>query len=423
MTAPPGDTVESSALARAAFARSAAEHARGETIARWVLSLFVVATAFGLFAFRQGWTVERGNELSFDRALFTSVNAITLTGFEQRESAGSYKIGGQITILGLVAVGTVASFIAGGLAVVRMTGMRFTNGQVIRAAIAWPIVAAIVGGALLPAPGDRDWFASMFQGIGALGNSGIVIGSLPGAYDWRFHVVLLPLAILGGLGLPVLMELLDALRLRHRGLSPHSRVAIGMSASVYAIGATILLVMWILTSDWPALSARDSLIASSTAALNARTFGLPGVSAELLLSRPIQWVIVLLMMIGASPAGSGGGIKVTTLAVFGAGIRDAMHGRAGRALGFAAIWVGSYLAIVVVAFIALLAAQPQMPADRLFFLTVSAMSNVGLAHDPIGITGAGLHVLSLTMLLGRLAPLGMLWWAAKTTDGLEIAAA
>src|SRR5205823_4214891 len=107
MTATPGDPAETSAVARAAFARSGADHARGETIALWTLSFFAIALAFGFYAFRQGWTVERGNEMSVDRALFTSINAATLTGFEHREGVARYKIGGQITILALTVAGTL----------------------------------------------------------------------------------------------------------------------------------------------------------------------------------------------------------------------------------------------------------------------------------------------------------------------------
>jgi trk system potassium uptake protein TrkH len=218
------------------------------------------------------------------------------------------------------------------------------------------------------------------------------------------------------------MEGLDLIRRRSKSLSTHSRTVLGMSATVYVVGVILLFAIWILTSTWETPDLRDALISCSTAALNSRTPGFP-LHAELLVSRPLQWVIVLLMMIGAAPAGTGGGIKVTTVAMIGRGVGDALRGRAGRAFGLAIVWVGIYLLIVLCAFLALVALQPQMPADRLFFLTISAMSNVGLSHDPVSITGPGLYVLSVTMLLGRFAPLGMLWWAARTTEGLEIACA
>ena len=44
------------------------------------------------------------------------------------------------------------------------------------------------------------------------------------------------------------------------------------------------------------------------------------------------------------------------------------------------------------------------------------MSNIGLSHEPVSIVGTGLHTLSALMLIGRLAPLLVLWWLAKTTE-------
>jgi Trk-type K+ transport system membrane component len=68
----------------------------------------------------------------------------------------------------------------------------------------------------------------------------------------------------------------------------------------------------------------------------------------------------------------------------------------------------------------LLWAEPQREGDRLLFLAVSALSNVGLSHDPVSMTSAGLDVLLAAMLLGKLVPLGMLWWMAATTREAEM---
>src|SRR5690242_15906944 len=71
----------------------------GETVALWAISLFVLIIAAGFFAFRQAWPIEHGNEMSVDRALFTSINAATLTGFEQRTAVDHYKIPGQCVVM------------------------------------------------------------------------------------------------------------------------------------------------------------------------------------------------------------------------------------------------------------------------------------------------------------------------------------
>ena len=62
-----------------------------------------------------------------------------------------------------------------------------------------------------------------------------------------------------------------------------------------------------------------------------------------------------------------------------------------------------------------------MSADRLLFLSVSAASNVGLSQDPVSMTGPGLYTLSAVMLAGRVAPVLVLWWMARTTRDSALA--
>jgi len=91
-------------------------------------------------------------------------------------------------------------------------------------------------------------------------------------------------------------------------------------------------------------------------------------------------------------------------------------------VGITAAWTLAYLIIVGATFFLLTVCEPQVPADRLAFITVSAVSNVGLGHDraPISIVGPGLYVLCLAMLLGRLVPVAVLWWLAKTTPETDV---
>jgi Trk-type K+ transport system membrane component len=53
--------------------------------------------------------------------------------------------------------------------------------------------------------------------------------------------------------------------------------------------------------------------------------------------------------------------------------------------------------------------EPGLSADRVALLTVSAVGNVGLSHDPVTFTGTSLHLLSLCMAAGRVAPILFAW--------------
>ena len=77
--------------------------------------------------------------------------------------------------------------------------------------------------------------------------------------------------------------------------------------------------------------------------------------------------------------------------------------------------------LVFVALLVLLSTEPGMDADRLLFIATSAAANVGLTHDRVGIVGTGMYALTLTMLLGRILPVMILWWAIRHADETDVA--
>jgi trk system potassium uptake protein TrkH len=245
-------------------------------------------------------------------------------------------------------------------------------------------------------------------------------------HDSRAHVLILPLAVIGGLGLPVLMELFDFVRAGRR-ISYYSRAVLALAAGVY-----VLALIPLLHQQWPAKVPDDStlarelrepLISSSTTALNTRTLGWP-MQSPARWPRGMQWVVILLMLIGAAPASTGGGLKTTCLLELWRGTRRALASSpAGRIFGIAVVWLGLYLLLILITTMRLSASEPQLAADQILFIVTSAIGNVGLSPAPISITGDGLYTLSITMVLGRVLPLCILWWAALTTGDAELAVA
>jgi Trk-type K+ transport system membrane component len=388
-----------------------------------VLSALVIAfllfNVLAILGFHLPGVGISGQELSFRRTVFAAVNATTLTGFQQ--DVGSSLVGADVLRLALTLGGTLFTLIAGGMAVVRIARMPYTDGQVARCACVAVLAATLVGAAVL-LNADRPLVASALQAASAFGNSGLYAGRLPGVLDWRTHAVLMPLAFLGALGLPVLMELFDRLT-GARKLSTHSGTVLVLAAGVYLLGTGVIALLD-ATQATPAHAAgdwRSAFAQASTFAVNARSAGLPFEFAAAF-ARPAQWIIVALMIIGGAPGGTAGGLKTTTLLRAASGVRNILAGRAvARSVGVALTFVAVYAAIIIVGLLLLLNSEPDMGADRLLFLCVSAASNVGLSYDPVSITGNGLFTLSALMLAGRLAPLWILWWAASLDDGERVA--
>ncbi|MFF2823655.1 potassium transporter TrkG [Arthrobacter koreensis] len=139
-------------------------------------------------------------------------------------------------------------------------------------------------------------------------------------------------------------------------------------------------------------------------------------SVEVGQMEPLSWLgMDVLMFIGAAPAGTGGGIKVTTFAVLVYAVAAEVRGNEqvtalGKALPAYAARQALVVVLVAAGVIAVstgaLMAMSSYPMDRLLFETVSAFGTVGLS---VGVSTAlpvaGELILVVLMFTGRLGPL------------------
>ncbi len=361
------------------------------------------------------WDWPAGAEMSWVRGRFTAVNALTLTGFQGSMPLSKFPALARGTVFILTVFGSLFSMIIGGMAVVRILRMPYGDREIAVSAVVLFLVLMAAGSIPLIASGYGVNNSFMLS-ASALANSGLHFGAVPAAANWQTHLVILPLAILGGLGLPVLIELMALVRMRG-ALSKYSRTVLSGTAWVYLGLFALLLLVQIVESESMGGKWLKAFASSSVTAIDSRTAGLPIDGAQPLdLPRSGQWVLLLAMMLGAWAGGTAGGIKINTFIGLGRGVLQGLRGGSiGRPVALAAVWVGMYFVLTVLFFLMMLWAEPELGADRLLFLTVSALSNAGLSHDPVSMTGAGLDLLAAAMLVGRLAPLGMLWWMAMTS--------
>ncbi len=384
-----------------------------------LVPVFCAMIVMGYLLFQKpNFAVLSGNELSKHQSLFTSVNAATLTGFQQARNPDNYTPAGQFLTFLLMMGGILFSFIGCGVAILRIARMRFSDAQLVLWAVGSVFVVAIFGG-LAMMGGGRSSSQATFEALSAFGNCGLSIGTLPQEDQWQALFVLFPLAVLGGLGLPVLMDLFDSISGKGP-LTRYSRIVLSWTAAVY-ICTTLLLFLL----RWPGFHHpavwRSLWIDSSQLSINARSAGLAFGSISQL-PQAVLFVLIFVMIIGASPGGSGGGMKVTTLQVLSEGTLDTLQGRQpGRRFGVAILWAAVYLGLLLVFTVALLISEPDMKLDRTLFLAASALGNVGLSHNPVVVSTYGLYELSAAMILGRVAPMMMLWYVMDTTPDARVA--
>jgi trk system potassium uptake protein TrkH len=389
-----------------------------------LLAAWIALMAWSYVSLRHHGVMVDGQELAPTRALFLSVNAGTLTGFQQAIGINEFNpenSQGAATVLVVMVVGSLFAMIVGTMAVVRMLRLDYSIWQIILSAFLFEFLAAMAGAAAIIHHG-RTLFDAVFQSAAAFGNCGLATGSVSGARDGATYVLLV-LAVLGGLGLPVLMELYDALW-GLRSPSAHSRRVLRCAAAVY-----LLAFLALLLCQWPPPESRNwsgwqQVIATSNLeAINSRTAGMHFERIDVL-PRAAQWLLIVLMAVGASSAGTGGGIKSNTFVQLWRGVRNVLRGLpVGRDFGIACVWLTAYAMLALTGLLVLLIMNDELAADQMLFVVVSAVSNVGLSHNPIAVTGASLHILSALMLLGRLTPLCILWWMAETTNDADLAVA
>ena len=150
----------------------------------------------------------------------------------------------------------------------------FRSGMVFAWACGTTAAVIVIGGLVVLYFGSEIGpFDAIFQAVSAFGNSGLYIGRLPGGNSLPTHLLLLPLAVLGGLGLPVLMELADLLRSR-TPLSSHSQTTLTWTAGIYLAALTLLVIL-----QWPGQSApvgqwRQTLVTASQQAAQLAIRGL-----------------------------------------------------------------------------------------------------------------------------------------------------
>jgi trk system potassium uptake protein TrkH len=279
---------------------------------------------------------------------------------------------------------------------------------------------------------QKTVLGAVFQSAAAFGNSGLYVDVPPGATEAYTWVVLMPLAVVGGFGMVVLLEIYDRV-VRGVAFSRHTKVVLEMSAALFLIGfVACVILQWMdlgavgmmRDESWPRAFGRllpRVLTNAAVTSVNARTAGM-AVLPVYAFPRSMGFVVMLLMIVGASPGGTGGGLKTTTVHELISGPRRLLAGvPLSRTFGIAMTWLGIYLAGMIFFLLMLLWAEPQMAGDRVLFVTVSAMSNVGLSHDVLSMTRSSLLIVSAAMFFGRVTPLLVLWWMADTTHDAEVA--
>jgi trk system potassium uptake protein TrkH len=410
---------------------------------RLIIVVYLVVAAIGSVLLMLPVAAASGAAASADTAVFTATSALTVTGLAVVDTATQWSRFGQVVILVLIQVGgfgitTFASLFA--VLVFRRLGLRARLATQLeqnqtevgsvryligRIALFYVVVEAVgivvltlgFWRAGVPSFATAAWTGT-FHAVSAFNNAGFstFTDSLTGyAADYAVLGPVMLLVVIGGIGFPVVLELLRT-RWKVRTWSIHTRLTVGTTVALLVLGALGFAVFeWTNPDTLGAmggvgergLNAMFASVTPRTAGFNTFDYGDASPAS--------QFLTTILMLIGGGSASAAGGIKVTTFAllgfvilaelrsdpevnVFGRRISEATQR---QALGVALLGVGS----VAIGTLALAATSPALAMGDVLFETVSAVSTVGLST---GVTPeletASRWLVSGLMLLGRLGP-------------------
>jgi trk system potassium uptake protein TrkH len=403
-----------------------------------VLAAFTGLIIIGSALLRLPFAFE-GPHPGFVDALFTSTSAVTVTGLATFDIE-RLSLFGELVVLALVQIGgfgimTIGSVL--GLVASRRVGLRqrmlahteiggVELGQVrsLLSAIARITIAVEASLAVVlflrlwqsdAEPVGRAAYSGVFHAVTAFNNAGFSLYSDSLRRFVGDAWICMPISlgiIIGGLGFPILVEL--ERRCPPRQWSLHARITLGATVLLLVVAPLIVLIFeWTNPATLGELSGGDKVLAGWFQGVTPRTAGFETVPYGEM-NEPTQTVTAALMFVGAGPASTSGGIKVTTFAVLGfvlwAEVRgetevNVLRRRLPGAIVRQAVTVALLsIGVVAVTSLALVAVEDVTLTPALFEAS-SAFGTVGLTT---GLTTAlstfAKLMLAVVMLLGRVGP-------------------
>ncbi len=309
---------------------------------------FLVLILLGSVLLATPFATRSGHPVPYLDALFTSTSAVCVTGLVVVDTGTVYSLFGQIVVILLIQSGGLGVMTVMSLAFL-LVKKRITLSErmvikesfnefdlsglvkVILKVIKVTLAAEVLGAMLLairfiPLFGfQKGIFFSLFHAISAFCNAGFdVLGPVSAPYASLGMFANEPLVILtiafliisGGLGFVVISHIVSPARIRSRqGISRYARLVLMTTAALIVVGmVSVFLFEQSNPKTLGNMSFGQKLLNSLFQSVTPRTAGYATFDQGALLPAT-KFIVTILMFIGASPAGTGGGIKTTTFVI------------------------------------------------------------------------------------------------------------
>ncbi|MBN2858599.1 MAG: potassium transporter TrkH [Candidatus Delongbacteria bacterium] len=371
--------------------------------------------------------------------LFTSTSAVSTTGLVTKSIADEYTFIGRLAILIMIQIGgigymSIASFVVLG------QGKKLTNSgnemlqsdfslpndfhieSFIKNVVIFSIIIETTGTlTLLPSFIHMGFWNglwhSLFHSVSAFCTAGFGLfnNSFENYRDnFSLNLVISILSYLGAIGFIVFTDIWEFLRGRKERITYTTEIILKFTLFLSVFGTVLIFLTEPSVVDLPAEKRLLSSFFQSMTAMTTVGFNTVPIGS---LSSSAIFLVILLMIVGASPSGTGGGIKSTTVTAVYAQMSNVLKGSTkvifnGRIIPnhrlitasanftfyIIFLWTGIYILLLT----------EQFPFYQVFFEATSALGTVGLST---GITGMlsplGKITLIFLMFAGRVGPLSV----------------
>ncbi len=378
---------------------------------------FLVSILLGTGLLMLPWASASGQSVPWLTALFTATSAVCVTGLAVVDTGTYWSPVGQGLVMALFQLGgfgMMTSAALMGLLIGRRLKLRtrlllqsethaLSMGDV-RSVVRIVLVVTLLCEAVVAlwlalrfaATMDLSWSQALWHGsfhsVSAFNNAGF--STWPDSVmrhvtdGWVLGPLMLAI-VMGGLGFPVLTELLAHRRRRNARWSIHTTLTVWGSLALVLLGTVSL---WLAERDnartLGALDLADQWLAALFTSVSARTAGFNALDIGALQTESLVLHYVL-MFIGGGSAGTAGGVKVTTFFLLLLIVWTEIRGRAdvefrGRRIGTPvqrqalSILVLSGLTVSL-GLLAIVPMASHVPLEKLMFEVVSAFATVGLS--------------------------------------------
>ncbi|MFN6529244.1 TrkH family potassium uptake protein [Nostoc sp. ChiSLP03a] len=418
------------------------------TVSRTVCLGFLTVIAIGTILLMMPFSTSDGTWNDPIVALFTSTSAVCVTGLSVVDPGTYFSFWGQLFMTLLVQIGGLG-YMTSTTFLILLIGRKFDlrqkvaiqqaldrpgmsgSAQVIRSIIATTLIFEITGiflllPAFIPKYGwNQGLWLAIFHSINAWNNAGFSLfkDNLI-SYQSSFLVVftISILIIFGGIGYQVILEMYLWLRDRIQKKTQNQvftldfKVAISTTLILLLVGIIAFFCIEIRNPEtFGYLNLRDQILVAWFQSVTPRTAGFNTIDIGKMTTAGL-FITIALMFIGASPGGTGGGMKTTTLRVLTSCTKAILQGKEEvllydrkiaitlilKAVG---VLVGS-IATVIFATILISLTDPTLDFIQILFEVVSAFATVGLSTGITGtISTAAKLILIVTMYVGRVGVL------------------